>query len=260
MNTKYAILILSSDKYHDLWAPFFELFWKNWPNCPYTVYLGSNSRTFHHKRVKNILTGRDTNWSTSYKKILKQIPEKYIFVLLEDLFITSKIDTTLFIKCFNFADSNEINHLNFTSLPSFAITSKNPKFVPVKKFMPYRAHVIGFWKKDYLYDLLLEGENPWNFEIMGSYRTSYDDGFYSTKYPIYSSIHLVKKNKWIQKGLQYCKDNSIGIDISKRNSLSIFELLFYNLQEYYFKFIYFHVDWKVRVGVMNILRRALLSY
>jgi len=37
-----SILIPSCDKYSDLWRPFFTLFWRHWPDCPFPVYLGSN--------------------------------------------------------------------------------------------------------------------------------------------------------------------------------------------------------------------------
>lgn len=260
MNRKYAILIPSCDKNYDLWAPFFDLFWKNWPDCPYTVYLGSNYRTFHHKKVKNILTGKDLNWSTSYKKLLKQIPEEYIFVLLEDIFITKKIDTAWFSECFHFVDTNEVNHLHFISLLNSSCVPKKSKFMLVKRYTPYRINAIGFWKKDYLYNLLLDGENPWNFEIMGSYRTSYDDGFFSLDTPLYTSIHVVKKGKWIPGSLQYCIDHAIEIEIPRRRKLRMYEVCLYNLKEYYFTFVYFHINWKIRVGLMNILRKALLSY
>ena len=39
MTSDSAILILSCDKFSDLWKPFFDLFWKYWPDCPYNVYL-----------------------------------------------------------------------------------------------------------------------------------------------------------------------------------------------------------------------------
>lgn len=260
MKQNCAILILSCDKYSDLWTPFFDLFWKNWPECPYPVYLGSNFHTFHHKKVKNILTGKDFDWSTSFKKILQLIPEKYIYVLLEDVFITNEIYGSYFEECFRFFATKNLNHLRFNSLPNSRSVPKKPKFSLVQKHEPYRVHVMGFWKKDYLRTLLLEGESPWNFEIMGSYRTAYDDGFYSLASPLYSSIHVVKKDKWIPNSLQYCLDNKIDITISRRKKLPPVEIFLYNLKEYYFTFVYFHIDWKIRVRLMNLLRKALLSY
>ena len=39
IKNKFAILIVSCDKYSDLWDPFFKLFFKFWPDCPFNIYL-----------------------------------------------------------------------------------------------------------------------------------------------------------------------------------------------------------------------------
>lgn len=41
-----AVVVASCDAYADLWEPFFRLFRRYWPDCPYPVYLGSNFRTY----------------------------------------------------------------------------------------------------------------------------------------------------------------------------------------------------------------------
>ncbi len=44
-NSELAILVCSCDKYADVWEPFFKLFFKFWPDCPYPIYLLSNYLT-----------------------------------------------------------------------------------------------------------------------------------------------------------------------------------------------------------------------
>lgn len=257
MKSEFAILILSCDKYSDLWDPFFKQFWKYWPDCPYQVYLGSNEIPYiKDKRVKNILSGKDLNWSTSYKKILNQISEENIFVWLEDAFIISKMNTSNFTKSFDFLKKNGGNHIHFRPTPK-PDDIVNHSFGIYKKGSPYRVNVVGFWKKKYLEKLLIDGENAWNFEIMGSYRTSFDDGFYCLLKPAVDYIHLVEKGSWIQKGLLYCKKNNIDIEFNKRPIVKF--SIINTIKDRYFNVI-LNQPWVVRVKVMNLFRKILISY
>lgn len=257
MKSDVAILILSCDKYQDLWGPFFNLFWKNWPDCPYKIYLGCNLLRFSKdKKVVSVLSGKDSNWSTSYKKILRQIPEQNLFVWMEDAFITSKINTSVFVRCFDFLKKDGVNHIHFKPNPkpdSFV----NTDFGLYKKGVPYRANVIGFWKRKYLEKILIDGESAWNFEIMGSYRMSYDNGFYCLLKPVLNYIHLVEKGNWIREGLAYCEKNNIDIDFNKR---AVARLNIINIvKDRYYKII-LNKPWVIRVKLMNLLRKLLISY
>lgn len=252
-----AVLILSCDKYQDLWGPFFKLFWENWPDSPYKIYLGSNLLKFSKdKKVISILSGKDSNWSTSYKKILSQIPEQNIFVWLEDAFVISKINTSVFARCFDFLKKDGVKHIHFKPNPR-PDNAVDANFGLYQRGMPYRANSIGFWKKKYLEKVLMDGETGWNFEIMGSYRTSYDDGFYCLLKPAINYAHLVEKGNWIREGLIYCKKNNIDIDFNKRPvaRLSIINII----KDQYYK-IMLNKPWAIRVKFMNLLRKMLISY
>ena len=49
-----SVLVISCDRYADLWRPFFELFWRHWPDCQGPVYLGSNFTDYSDPRVQTI--------------------------------------------------------------------------------------------------------------------------------------------------------------------------------------------------------------
>lgn len=116
MNKKYAILVLSCDKYSGLWKPFFSQFYKYWSNCPYQIYLGSNTKKYDgDQKVKTLLSGNYIDWSSNLLLILKQIPEEYIFIWLEDLFLTQKVEADLFQKSFRFMAEERANHIHFDS-------------------------------------------------------------------------------------------------------------------------------------------------
>ena len=39
-----AVVVCSCDKYSDLWDPYFELFKKFWADCPYPVFLNTETK------------------------------------------------------------------------------------------------------------------------------------------------------------------------------------------------------------------------
>lgn len=86
MKTDISVLVVSCDKYSDLWGPFFTLFWRYWtvPSCK--VYLGSNYLIYNDPRVETIAIGEDKNWSHGLIEIVSKIDTPYIILMLEDFF------------------------------------------------------------------------------------------------------------------------------------------------------------------------------
>lgn len=256
-----AILITSCDKYSDLWEPFFAQFFANWPDCPYQVYLSSNKKRFETKfPVKNILTNDDPDWSSSYKKVLKEIKQENLFVWMEDALIVSKIDTDEFEGFFNLMIELNANHIHYRPVPKFdRLVSGNKKVGVYEKGCLYRVNAVGFWKKDYLNSLLLTGESPWNFEIMGSYRSSYNDGFYCLINQPFDWIHLIEKGSWRPEALKYCKKNNIKLELAKRKTLSGNRRISTLLKVTIFDWM-INISWKKRLKILNFFRKMFASY
>lgn len=257
MENNCAVLILSCDKYSDLWEPFFQQFWKHWPNCPYKVYLGSNEVVPpKFVGVTSIRSGKDTDWATSYKKILQQISEPYIFVWMEDAFLTSQVSPKDFRSAFELLAQPNSTHIHFRPIPVPDSVISNV-FGVHEKAAPYRTHTVGFWNKNALSNLLLSGENAWNFEIMGSYRSSYQDGYYSLLKPPFIFVHLVEKGRWIKDGLDYCRAHNIHLRIKERPYAK--SNILNKLKSLYFGLV-LKVPWKFRLKIMNTLRKLFASY
>jgi hypothetical protein len=47
--------ILSYDRNSDLWVNYFVLFNKFWPDCPFPVYLQTNSQDIENERITNVI-------------------------------------------------------------------------------------------------------------------------------------------------------------------------------------------------------------
>ncbi|MDA8454077.1 hypothetical protein M4R22_04800 [Acidovorax sp. GBBC 3334] len=255
----FAILILSCDKYSDLWAPFMDQFRKQFPENIYPVYFGTNEIPFSENGVIPVLSGEDRDWSSSFRAILQQIPAKKVFVILEDLMVATKIDPARFRHCVEFIDRHDALHLKYWNHIKTDLDTSDPAIGEFKRGAPYRATVAAFWDRNYLLKLLLDGENPWNFEIMGSYRTSYSDGFYGMKEPLFDFVNLVEKGHWIPDSLDWAKKEGVALNVAKRPALTGQRGRIAVLQTLYFGWMA-RVPWQRRLRWMQTLRRALICY
>ncbi len=254
-----TILVLSCDKYSDLWEPFFGQFWKYWPDCPYPVVLGSNTIDYKDPRVKTILSGPDRDWSTSLRIILEKISTPYIFLWLDDIFPIEKIHSKNFSDALEFLSLNRGKHMHTQPSPKPDALTQDTRFGIYEPGAPYRATAMGFWDISYLHDFLLPGENPWNFEIMGSYRTRYSDGFYCSMNPLFERLHVVEKGRIFLDAYEYCIAHSIQLDTKKRPVLARANYLKSRIQIVIFNTV-IKIPWRIRVATMDVLRKLLISY
>ena len=255
----FAILVLSCDKYSDLWNPFFSQFHKFWPQCPFNVYLGSNTKKFRHTDVRTILSGPGIDWSSDLLKILGSIKEEYVFVWMEDLFLVDTVDTRLFLRGFQFMQKTRANHIHMSPYIRSDGICDDKLFGFYGKGIPYRLNAPGFWKRSHLQELLIPGENPWKFEIMGSYRSGYYEGYYTINKDLFKFIRVVEKGAITQAAYTYCIKNHIKIDLSNRPINTVQQEIKSCIEKYIFYAIT-RIPWRLRVGFMDALRRIVISY
>lgn len=259
MSKSFAILVLSSDNYSELWKPFFKCFRENFPVELFPIYLGSNTVVCDEPGVTTILSGRDIDWSTSYKNILKQIPQKKLFVILEDLFLASKVEEELLKDIVTFLFEKDANHIRYWASPLPDKPTCNSLIGECERGAPYRSTVCGFWDVSYLQGLLIKGESPWDFEVFGSYRTSYSDGFYSTYVSICKYKNMVEKGRWIYPSVAWANQRDLVLPIDSMPIPKRVETLISTLRMIVFDCIY-KINWRYRVWLLNKLRRLFISY
>jgi hypothetical protein len=93
IDSTWAVLISSFDDNCDLWPLFFDYFFKQWPDVPTPVYLVTNFKRYDDPRVVSLCVGKDTNWGHVITQSLASIDARYIWMLLDDLFLDRPIQT-----------------------------------------------------------------------------------------------------------------------------------------------------------------------
>lgn len=228
-----SIIVLSSDGYSDCWEPFFKLLKMNFPEAVnYEIILSSNSKKFKFDglNIKSLTHGEKTPWSKRLKLSLDRASNDIVMVLVEDFFIFSKLNFSVF-ECLldQISNNNSIDHIRLLYKMD-EVKTRSSKFKYLDEIVPrtkYRfLYLPGLWSKRKLRKYIVDFETPYMAEKMGDVRSwVHNDSFYavSNDYvesfgrlydcPTSGSIIKGKWGMWLPERLS---KNGISLDYSHR--------------------------------------------
>tara|TARA_B110000858_G_C17800793_1_gene475132 strand:+ start:279 stop:1019 length:741 start_codon:yes stop_codon:yes gene_type:complete len=229
-----SILVSSFDKYSDLWDPYFQLLFRNWPTLNSKIFLITNNIQYKEKKVISLLLSENNSWSKSVIEAISNIETKYILFSLEDFLLkelvdVSKIEDTIEFLTKNdaaavYLNKNRFNHFKFKS---------NENFKLIDPATPYVVSTqAAIWNKDKLLQLLETYESAWDFEINGSIRNrKYKNKFYCINDNIFDyKHHSVEKGKWFPAELKKLNYLQIYPNLKKRAVMNSFEVLIWRIK------------------------------
>lgn len=233
---KIALLVLSCDRYSDLWESYTLLFNRFWPDCPYDKYISSNTIEFNLYGFKSILMGSDETWSLGVKKALLQLKDKYeyVFTTLEDCPFVDKIDNGFVVKALDSFTFNEGNFLRMYMVIKPKLQYVNEYYGETENYIPYRQTcAYAVWKILTLYEILDETESAWGFEQKGVKRGFNYDKFYSIYKNEFKLINLVVKGKLVRASYIKLKELIPEVELS-RHQFTIRESINENIYRFIF--------------------------
>ena len=239
------VLICSSDGYEDAWMPFFTLFRKYWPDCPYKIILNTETKEYSFE-------GLDIKCLTPYKTltknkvckipygermldILSKIDSEYIILLMEDFFLRSKVNNSRIVEILDWMDEDKtIATFNMTySFNDYDLISEKYKgFRLAANYSDFKQSMLaGIWRKDVFEKSWKKFESPWEWEGFGTLRT-FNNGLkyylsdYSNRYnPIFDFYDPedfllgITQGKWTENAVNVLTQNNIQVDFDKRGIL-----------------------------------------
>ena len=119
---------------------------------------------FNDKRVNVINVGNDISWSHNLKCGLNQIEKDYALLMIDDLLLNKSVSNEYFYKIANWINSHSPDHfrLHISSKPFYfdniaGYINSNPIF---------NINNACYLEKNFLLNILRNGENAWDFEIL----------------------------------------------------------------------------------------------
>jgi len=212
----FALLVVTCDKYSDLWNLFVGQFRRYWPDCALPKYILTNETTAQFDGFTNLRIGGDVSWSDNLSCALDLIPEDYVLLFLDDLVLKGPVNTALLSEALAWARSVRPDHLrlNATERPDERIDGVIGR---IREGAIYRTStVLTLWRKQALRSLLKPGESAWQFEIDGSTRSDAMPHFYSTYRDCFPVINCVIKGKWRRKAVRELRAQGVVPDLLSR--------------------------------------------
>lgn len=244
-NELCSVLINSCDEYEEAWVPFFSLFNKFWPDCPFQLYLATQSKTIEGWNVETIHTIGGT-WSERINRALKAINTPYVLLFLEDYFLQAPVKSEELYKYLAFIQQDRnVGAFYFNRIEGFLIPSeKYPGMYDMNKTNQIAYHLncqVALWDKSILEEATRRPMSPWEFEIYGFGTTSdivKNRDFYCSRttkhtcikaedifaYLIHPSTGFgISKEKWLWNNKKLFEANGIHCDFKTLGKMTKFE-------------------------------------
>lgn len=226
-----AILILTCDKYRDLWNPFLTLFDRYWHSPKHNVYFCSDTIKVDWANKIPLVAGKLVSWSERLKLAIAQIPEKYVLLLLDDYFLMSKVNETKIELYQQYMEQNNAAYLRIypLPLPDEAVEFTNEIGLILAGSQYRTSTQAAIWDRKVLFDFIDINESIWDFETIGSNRSiSIQKPFYGVyDQPNNLAINYfctaVNSGVWAYEILALDKKESLNIDFTKRKLESILD-------------------------------------
>lgn len=174
-----TIVVNTSDGFEDCWLPFFQLFERYWPNCPYPIVLNTETKTpaFAAPAVRAARVAADASrrltWSECLARCLDEIETPYILYLQEDYFLEGPVQAALieiFLDEMRAGRADVIRLMECGGAGPWE-PSAHPLLWTVSQKAAYRISMqAALWRKSTLRAHLRAHESPWQLEIFGSAR------------------------------------------------------------------------------------------
>jgi len=241
-NNELAILVLSCDKYSDVWNDFFNLKERFWPDCPYRCYLATDTANYERDGVEVIHFGNIKTWTVCAKKALEQIDEPYVALFLEDAFIYKTIDTKIIADNLQFCITNRVDFLTMERNRMQKTMTVEDQVAPhiwhIDRHQKYGIDTsAAIWDKVFLRQALEKEDcNAWQFEVNYCREAESEDGlqgeiFFDDRQPFnISPVEIVRLGKFNPDAIRFYKRIGYEIDTSKRDVMNYYQKSFINLK------------------------------
>jgi len=221
MEERTAVLMITCKRYKQVWMPFWTLFNKYWPDCPYRVAMGTDFDQYDG--IETIEIGRDLGWSDNCIYLLNQLTEDRVILFFEDFLPIDTFNTDRIRRLVRHSFDYNIGCLRLAPCPG--PTAPWPYTSSLGILQPHDAYRLSLqtalWDRRLLLQLLKSGENGWDTEIKGTARASKRPEHFVSVWrgesPIPYYITAVVKGTWEDGAIELLKKEGVSLDkITKR--------------------------------------------
>ncbi len=170
-----TILISSCEKYSDLWDANLHFLEQNWPDRAEETLLVTDAPTDRcYPHVEILCAGVDKEFTERLAAALEQVKTPYLLFLLDDYFLTEKIDQEKLHQSVRFAAREKIDYIRLYPASRHYLHREGAKPFPEDPGFylrdlregEYKISLYpGIWKTEFMRRTLDRRLNAWQYEV-----------------------------------------------------------------------------------------------
>lgn len=219
---KCAVVMTTCHGYRDAWEPFFKLFEKYWPDCPYDKIVAADYPN-EQLNWRWLTAPPMTSWCKTTLNVIQQIKSKYILLFQEDFFLNAPVDSAGVQLALDFLEQTGGDIFRLYPCPGPDIDIGCEKIGRINSDADYAVSCQAtIWKRDYLISLLEQFETPLQFEMEGTKYIKREGANLfgwkreATPWPLQYICTAIVKGCWTGGAIELCQHEGIPLDLSLR--------------------------------------------
>lgn len=209
MSKNMTMLILSCDKFSDLWDGHIKLLEQNWPDRDMETIIVTDAPTEKsYPDIQIINAGSDVEWSDRLAFALKQVKTDYVFITLDDYFLIKKVDDKSIVDLMNMMEKEKIDYVRLFPRPKQATCEELLGYPQIRKVDISRTYSVNLysalWKKAFIESTVRMPKNAWQFEVFLHKRAEeYGANCVVSLRGEFLILDVVRKGKLLHKSAAY---------------------------------------------------------
>lgn len=206
-----SFVVVSCDRYRDLWEPFFGCLERYWPDCPFKLYLVTNDAPFERGSVSVINIGPDRDYASNLIAAVNAVPTPWLIMWVEDYMFTERIDTDRLLSLVNEAVAARAGYLKLVPEAPFSFDDTHGERIgEIPRGVRYRGAIgAALYRKETLLKLLVPGMSVWELDRSGRSNDLPEPFMALTvreaRKPPLPTINAVVKGRWTRPAVGFLR-------------------------------------------------------
>jgi hypothetical protein len=227
LNDEVAFVVVSCDKYKDLWPIFFNCFRQYWPGCRYRVFLITNELRPDIDGVEVINAGPDCDYGSHVQNSVAKIDAEWLILWLEDCIFTGPVDDARLARAIGEAIADRAAYAKLSADYPWSYDTVGDRLLGSTPLnVRYRAAVgMSLYRRDMVFSLFRRGLSAWQLDKSTTYGFS-EEMFLCLRQgelsrPLIPYVNAVIKGKWSGSAFRKLKSMGFVNDLAGRKRQGI---------------------------------------
>ena len=219
-----TVLVSSFDGFSDCWGFFVYAFQKYWKNCPWKVVLMTTGKTPSFPGIEICCLDKDNGWASNMKAASARITTPYILYMQEDYWLEAPVNTEKLTNVLQTMIQRDYGYVRVSPIPP--ADGATDSATGLGRSTPSNCYRVclqaAIWKKEFLEQLLFDGESGWDFEYHGAARSAaLPELCFVTRDNLlpYGTGTAIRKGRWTRSAIRFAKRENMELPYRKRENI-----------------------------------------